>query len=73
MAKKKAEAEQTLVRPEVGDFVSIPCRVIEVTEDLITLETELPGANGECNRFAVHESQLVGVSTTDAGGDSGKD
>ena len=70
MAKKtKPEAEQTLVRPEVGDFVSIPCKVVEVNEDLITLETELPGANGECNRFAVHESQVVSVSTDKSEGD----
>jgi len=62
MAKREAKTKKaTEAAPlAVGDSVSIPCTVVEVTDDLVTLETALPSeASGESNRFAVHASQLI--------------
>lgn len=68
MAKKKAAETEEAAAPatlEVGASVSIPCKVVEVGEDLVTLETDLPGSNGEHNRFAVHANQLVWVESAE--------
>jgi len=79
MAKSKkttpesGSVEGSSTKYKVGDAVSIPCRVVEVGEELITLETELPWDSDTPNRFAVRPEQVVGIDDIDkTDGDTAK-